>query len=447
MRRAVTLLVMVITALTGAHSLQYGKFTETYHVTLDGKTYEVPVEYYVWKNGNGHFVWVSLGVHPLEYQAHKCMFEAVKWFVYNSGEFKGTLVVSWIKIPPEYYQSGSLEERYRVSRDLGQLTFHDHVLPYVLHPEELGNKVGVPITGRPELFLDVHAHRPGWGVSEFILIPAGPVHGNDNLQSFRRALQICEVLAGVIGAKVDPQQTGTSPPWVTAPVAKHGIPAATFENGYYYIGRELPPNYDNYRTELDKALLEALYLYALEGGRVPPTPAGYRKLARWYAVAAETWAHTVEYLKRAAKVHPEYASELERLAEIAAKIRDLLKEMSEECERVAELLERGQRNEAARLVNSELIPEYEEVVRLYDEYISGTRQIPVKISDVFVSEEREGGPESYVEVFGVKLPVPLAAAMAGTGVLAALVTFKAPVNPLAGAIACGVLLWLSRRWS
>ncbi|WP_457620811.1 hypothetical protein [Methanopyrus sp.] len=445
MRHAVMILAMTFTTLAGAYSTQYGKLMETYQVNLNGKTYEVPVEYYVWKNDGGHFVWISLGVHPLEYQAHKCMFEAVKWFVYNSGEFKGTLVVSWIKIPPKYYQSGSEEERYRVSRDLGQVTFYHYVLPYVLNPEALGSKVGVPITGKPELFLDVHAHRPTWGVSEFILIPAGPVQGNDNPESFHRALQICEALAGVIGARVDTQQTGTSPPWVTVPVAKHGIPAVTFENGYYYFRQELPPNYDNYRTELDKALLEALYLYALEGGKVPPTPAGYRKLAQWYAMAAETWGRTVEYLSKAAKTHPEYRSELERLAEIAAKIRDLLREMSEECKRVAELLERGQRDEAARLVESELIPEYEEVARLYDEYMSGTKNIPVRISDVFVSEERESG--EYVEVFGVEIPVSLAATMAGAGILIAVIAFKAPVNPLVGLVACGALLWLSRRWS
>ena len=47
-----------------------------------------------------------------------------------------------------------------------------------IHIDQLGRKVGVGITGRPELFIDVHAHRPWWGVSEFILIPAGPVHGN-----------------------------------------------------------------------------------------------------------------------------------------------------------------------------------------------------------------------------------------------------------------------------
>ncbi|WP_456454579.1 hypothetical protein [Methanopyrus sp.] len=445
MRRVVMVLTMAFTALTGACSIQYGELVETYRVTLGNKVYEVPVEYYVWKNGDGHFVWVSLGVHPLEYQAHKCMFEAVKWFVYNSGEFKGTLVVSWIKIPTEYYQSGSEEEKYRVSRDLGQLTFYNHVLPYVLHPEELGRKVGVPITGKPELFLDVHAHRPSWGVSEFILIPAGPIHGNDNPESFQRALQICEVLAGVIGARVDTQQTGTSPPWVTAPVAKHGIPAATFEDGYYYIGRELPPNYDNYRTELDKAFLEALYLYALEGGKVPPTPEGYRKLARWYAMAAETWGRTVEYLSKSAETHPEYRSELERLAEIAAKIRDLLTEMSEECKRVAKLLELGQRDEAARLVDSELIPEYGEVTRLYDEYINGTKRIPVRISDVFASEEHGSG--DYIEVFGVKLPVSLAVIIAGAGTIAAVITFKVPVNPMVGLIACGALLWFSRRWS
>lgn len=181
MRRVVMALAMTFTALTGVYSMQYGELVETYRVTLGDKTYEVPVEYYVWKNGNGHFVWVSLGVHPLEYQAHKCMFEAVKWFVYNSGEFEGTLVVSWIKIPAEYYQSGSEEEKYRVSRDLGQLTFYNHVLPYVLHPKELGSKVGVPITRKPELFLDVHAHRPSWGVSEFILIPAARSTGTTTL--------------------------------------------------------------------------------------------------------------------------------------------------------------------------------------------------------------------------------------------------------------------------
>lgn len=168
-------------------------------------------------------------------------------------------------------------------------------------------------------------------------------------------------------------------------------------------------------------------------------------MARWYAMAAETWGRTVEYLSKAAETHPEYRSELQRLAEIAAKIRDLLVEMSEECKRVAELLERGQRDEAARLVDSELIPEYEEVTRLYDEYISGTKRIPVRISDVFASEEHESG--DYIEVFGVKLPVSLAATIAGAGILAAVITFKVSVNPLVGLIACGALLWLSRRWS
>ncbi len=438
-----TLLLAITLIPAGATALEYGHLKEVYQVTLNGVTYRVPVEYYVWKNGSGHFVWISLGVHPLEHQAHQCMFNAVQWFVRYSGEFKGTLVVSWIRIPKEYYTTGDRRRDYQVSRDLGQLTFYHHVLHYVLNPEELGRKVGVGITGRPELFIDVHAHRPWWGVSEFILIPAGPVHGNDNPTSYRKALEICEALAGVIGARVDPRQTGTSPPWVTAPVARAGIPAVTFENGYYFVGQEMPPNYDNYRTELDKALLEALYMYALEGGRVPPTPEGYRKLAHWYAMAAEVWSRTARYLEESAGRHPDYADLLRHLAGLASRISSLLREMSGECERVAALLEGGQTRRAARLVREELLPEYEEVKRLYTEYLEGYRKIPVRISDVTAGEaQRQSG--GWLGGWLPELPEPwnLVSMALGVGLGLLLVgkAVKTALSPLAGLIACAVPL-------
>ena len=439
--RPTTLLVPLLTGLllgtTGATALEQGHLRETYTVTLNGVTYRVPVDYYVWKNGDGHFVWLSLGVHPLEHQAHECMFHAAQWFVRYSGEFRGTLIVSWIRIPKEYYTTGDRQRDYQVSRDLGQLTFHHHVLRYVLHPEELGRKVGVRLTGRPELFLDVHAHRPWWGASEFILIPAGPVHGNDNPTSYRKALQICEALAGVIGASVDPNQKGTSPPWVTAPVARAGIPAATFENGYYYLEREMPANYDNYRTELDKALLEALYLYALEGGRVSPTPEGYRKLAHWYEVAAGVWDRTARYLELAADQHPDYADVLRHLSELARRISSLLRRMSDECRQVAALLEAGNRREAARLVDDRLLPEYNEVRRLYAEYIEGYRRIPVRIVDVVQPPSKTERP--WWEWVLEQPWFPVAATVGvGVGALAVVKLVKTGPIPILGLIACAV---------
>ncbi len=384
--------VLIICLPMGASALQYYHLTETYTVTLNGKEYKVPVDYYVWKNGEGHCVWFSLGVHPLEAGAHKCMFEALKWFVYDSGEFHGTLIVSWIKIPKQYYSTGNIQEDYTVSRELGQLTFYYHVRPYVIHPDLLAKKLGTTLP-RPEFFVDVHAHRPSWGVSEFILIPAGPVQGNTNRETFEKALEISEILASVIGAKVDPYQNGTSPKWVTVPVAEAGIPAVTFENGYYFIGKEMPVNYDNYRITIDKAFVEALYTYALEGGKIPPTPQGFRKLAKWYAVAAESWKKTYEYLEQAIPKHPEYKDVLRELASISERIYELLSVMSKECEQVAEYLEEGDVTDAHNL-SLKLRDQYDEVEKLYNEYINLMKKLPIKITDVFKTTEESTSNES-----------------------------------------------------
>ncbi len=380
-----SLAVLIICLPMASSALEYYHLTETYTVTLNDKEYKVPVDYYVWRNSEGHCVWFSLGVHPLEAGAHKCMFEALKWFVYDSGEFHGTLIVSWIKIPKQYYSTGNIQEDYTVSRELGQLTFYYHVRPYVIHPELLGKKLETTLP-RPEFFVDVHAHRPSWGVSEYILIPAGPVQGNTNRESFEKTLQISEILASVIGAKVDPYQNGTSPKWVTVPVAEAGIPAVTFENGYYFIGKEMPVNYDNYRITIDKAFVEALYTYALEGGKIPPTPTGFRKLAKWYAVAAKSWKKTYEYLETAIPKHPEYKDILEKLASISKKMYELLDIMSKECEKVAEYLEKGNINDAHNL-SLKLRAQYNEIEKLYNEYIDLMKKLPIKITDVFKTEE------------------------------------------------------------
>lgn len=142
-----------------------------------------------------------IGVHPLEYQSHSALFEAM---INNDNGLKYCYYIYKVHVTKD---AGN----YAKSRANGQKLAHDFVVPDVKKQKY-------------NLVIDVHSNRGNYAKKRFVFAP------NNHKASKTIALKIKSKL-GWLSYSFPKSQT--SPKYVTVPIMKSGIKTIIFENYMY----------------------------------------------------------------------------------------------------------------------------------------------------------------------------------------------------------------------
>ena len=143
---------------------------------------------------------VILGVHSLESGIHNATYEAITNFTKDNSLNK-KFIVYFIKL--NFKDSGMNTSDYDTNRHMGELLANEYVLPDIEKYD-------------PYLIVDAHEMEAYWDLQRYI----GVV---DNKSSM--TMKYANMVGGNLSYPVYTVKTGTSPEWVTIPLAekKHNV--------------------------------------------------------------------------------------------------------------------------------------------------------------------------------------------------------------------------------
>lgn len=168
---------------------------------------------------------VILGVHSLEGGIHNATNETIMKFTKENGLNK-KFIVYFIKL--NFNDSGMNISDYNTNRHMGELLANEYVVPDIEKYD-------------PYVVVDVHEMEDYWDIQRYV-----GVVDNKSSTTMEYANRIGEAL----NFSVYPIRSGTSPQWVTIPIAKNNHNVILFETAQM-------DSQDN-KTQTARALVQAI---------------------------------------------------------------------------------------------------------------------------------------------------------------------------------------------
>ncbi len=198
------LLIVFAGAITFMHEQYKDPFLDEYTTIIGNNSNGTVYKIVCGNNSSTDTAVMILGVHSLEGGIHNATYEAIMNFTKDNSLNK-KFIVYFIKL--NFKDSGMNTSDYNTNRHMGELLANDYVLPDIERYDSY-------------IVVDVHEMESYWDIQRYV----GVIDNKSTV-----TMDYANAIKDNTSYPIYPIRGGTSPDWVTKPLAKKGHNVILFE--------------------------------------------------------------------------------------------------------------------------------------------------------------------------------------------------------------------------